>query len=148
LVAYTRWYIKSGWSDENSNNRGGAITKSKIRSVERLNQSIVRWEFLDDCFPNKERPTDIDGAIEKKGHILLLEHKGKGARISRGQSIFFREFSKKPNCKVFVFFGAMKNNIPQDIDRLVVYEDGLYREVAQPSIKKFKDMIREWRSNI
>ena len=114
----------------------------------KLNESVVRWSFIDDCLPGKERPTDIDGAIEKKGHILLLEHKGASAHISKGQSIFFREFSKKPDCKVIVFFGAMKNNIPTNIVRLVVYEDGLYREIPQPSIDKFKQMIREWRQDI
>ncbi len=79
---------------------------------------------------------------------MLLEHKSPGAYLPKGQSIFFREFSKKPDCKVIIFFGAMKNNIPQDIVRLVVYEEGLYREIPQPSIKKFKDMIREWRAGV
>lgn len=122
------------------------MPKSIIRSREKLNESVVHWKFLDDCFPGKVRPTDIDGMIERNNHFLMLEQKSDEKEfIPDGQHILYRNFSTKKNCKVIVFWGKMKDNIPVEISQIIIYEDGNQDwDSEPPSMLRFKKLIQDW----
>jgi len=58
---------------------------------------VFDWDFLKSCWPGKIEPTDIDGVVERKGHVLIFETKdvnraksngfGKNEIIATGQKI-------------------------------------------------------------
>jgi hypothetical protein len=52
--------------------------------------TLPDWECLEECFEGNIRPTDIDGAVERKRCFLFCECKSEGASIPVGQDRFFK----------------------------------------------------------
>lgn len=63
---------------------------SNIRNNENYANSFWDWSFLNDCFGTTGiRVSDLDGAVERKGHLLILETKLPGQNVPVGQSRMF-----------------------------------------------------------
>jgi hypothetical protein len=61
-----------------------------IRNLDNYVNALWDWGFLDSCFGNTRiRVTDADGLVERNCHFLLIEAKGCGVPIPRGQAIMF-----------------------------------------------------------
>lgn len=77
-----------------------------IRNREQFAKALWDWDFLNECWSGRIRPTDIDGAIERNGYFLFLEGKPKDGALTRGQEILFkiltREFLKS---EVLILYG-------------------------------------------
>lgn len=71
-----------------------------------VNEHMPDWSLLQGCFPPGVRPTDVDGAVELRGHVLFLEWKGANAPLTRGQEIMFETMTRDaPKQRVLVLFG-------------------------------------------
>jgi hypothetical protein len=66
------------------------------------------WSDINDSFPDKIRPTDIDGMVEINGNVLFLEQKSVGAPITAGQARAFCELSKKDRTTVVAMRPGMQ----------------------------------------
>ena len=63
------------------------------------------WACINDIFPGKIEVSDVDGAVERKGHFLFIETKQPFARLRMGQEIFYRNLALKPDMTVLVVWG-------------------------------------------
>lgn len=64
-----------------------------IRDPKACNDGRWDWEFLNECFaPTKIRLSDIDGFVERNGHVLILEGKRPNAPIDSGSGQAFSTF--------------------------------------------------------
>ena len=76
-----------------------------IRNGQAYEESFWDWAFLNECFGDTGiRPTDIDGLIERKGHLLFLETKASGQPIPIGQQRTFNALCAKGST-VLVIWG-------------------------------------------
>lgn len=64
-----------------------------------------RLKFFDQYLGGKCSPSDIDGVIERNGHILLIEWKSGHTEIPLGQHILFENFAFKRGIPVLVLWG-------------------------------------------
>src|SRR6185312_11715137 len=62
-------------------------------------------ELFTDCFPRRINFGDVDGLVELNGSFCLLEWKGKGGSVRRGQELSYIQFTKIPNNIVFIVDG-------------------------------------------
>ena len=61
-----------------------------LRNPEAYIDAIWDWGTLRGCFGDtKIRPSDIDGAVERYGHILWMERKPVGMGVDTGQALLF-----------------------------------------------------------
>jgi hypothetical protein len=66
-----------------------------IDNLELYVGSLPDWAILEGCFGSGQiRPTDIDGAVERGGCVLFLEHKGAKATVKTGQRITFEALAR------------------------------------------------------
>lgn len=78
---------------------------SNIRDKEAYINSLWDWSFLNDCFgATRIRVSDIDGAVERKGHLLFIETKLPGQEIPTGQALMFQALRDK-GATVLVIWG-------------------------------------------
>jgi hypothetical protein len=78
------------------------------------------WQWMDGAFPRGIMPSDVDGMVECGGRILLLEHKGLGAKgepayLHGGQLGMIRALARIPEVTVMV----MRDRPDGDLDLLV-----------------------------
>lgn len=77
-----------------------------IRNEAEWRAGFWDWSVLDGCFGrSKVRPADIDGIVERHGHVLFIETKGAGAPRSRGQQILLEHLATLPKCHVLTVVG-------------------------------------------
>jgi hypothetical protein len=66
---------------------GATVT---IRNLDNYVNSLWDWGFLDECFGGTRiKVTDMDGLVERNHHYLMIEAKGPGVEIPKGQRILF-----------------------------------------------------------
>lgn len=69
------------------------------------------WGFLDDCFENGIRVTDVDGLVERRGNFLVIETKAPGVSVPEGQRILFDQLTRSPRFNVLILWG--RPNAPE-----------------------------------
>jgi hypothetical protein len=67
-------------------------------------ETLPDWGVLDGCFPGRIAPTDIDGVVEVRGRVLVLEWKRPEGRLPQGQAILIDRLVAK-GFTVFVIWG-------------------------------------------
>ena len=88
-----------------------------IRDRTRLAESLWDWEFLNECWGGRIRPTDIDGVVERNGYFLFLEGKPAGGEITKGQEILFKKLTENfKSASVLILFG--EPGFPQEFERI------------------------------
>lgn len=72
-----------------------------------------QWNFsvYDNCFPNKNRLSDVDASIELCGHTLVLEFKGSKNGMNKGQVLKAIRQAKYSDITTIFVFG--KRNAPE-----------------------------------
>jgi hypothetical protein len=99
------------------------------------------WGFTDNAFSGKIRVTDIDGAVEANGHLLLLEWKGRGASIPKGQSIMFEKITRINHIVVFVINGDAKYS---SCSHLSIYENGKITQDLDVNNEDLCEWCKKW----
>ena len=88
-----------------------------IRDRTRLAESLWDWEFLNECWGGRIRPTDVDGVVERNGYFLFLEGKPAGGEITKGQEILFKKLTENfRSASVLILFG--EPGFPQEFERI------------------------------
>ncbi len=108
-----------------------------------LKKQTPDWGFLDNAFSGKIRVSDIDGIVEANGNLLILEWKGIGVPITKGQEIMFKKATEKSNIHVFVINGCAESSFT---DSLKIYTNGqiVYDEPCDND--KLKKYCTAWES--
>jgi hypothetical protein len=75
-----------------------------IRNKSAYMDALWDWGFLDDCFAYGIKVSDIDGVVERNGHMLFIEAKPPKKKLSRGQLILFSNLARSGFC-VMVLWG-------------------------------------------
>ncbi len=113
-----------------------------LRSRDAYRDAAWDWACLDGCFGERIRPTDIDGAVERRGHLLLLEAKPAGGSIPLGQGILFESASRKPLVSVVAFFGEQGDE--PSVTSIVVFHGGRRLVASAPSLDRMREMVSAW----
>lgn len=58
-----------------------------INNLKAFTGALWDWGILRGCFGGSISPSDIDGMVERNGHFLYLEAKGRGVPIKYGQEL-------------------------------------------------------------
>src|SRR5688500_18527362 len=69
--------------------------------VDQAKLGLRNYQWINDKLPGKVGMMDIDGVLERRGHVLMLETKPMNQGISMGQRITYRTFVKM-GCHVWV----------------------------------------------
>lgn len=77
-----------------------------LRNPSNYLNSLWDWGRYNHCFGQTGiRITDIDGAVERNGHFLILETKRVGEKIPAGQIRLFNALCDNPRFEVLVIWG-------------------------------------------
>ncbi len=120
-----------------------------IRDKEAHNKIRVDWEFENDCFPRKIRPTDIDGFTEINGYPLIQEHKSQNQEIPYGQEEAYKRIcARNNNFLVLVFWADLnQGGNPIKVYRIKTFfgkNGNLSIKEHNPSIENIRNLIKSW----
>jgi hypothetical protein len=77
-----------------------------IRNLDAFIAGIWDWAILNGCFGSTRiAPTDIDGMVERNGQFLVLEAKGPGVPLTKGQSLTLASLQRTGLFTVIVVWG-------------------------------------------
>ena len=112
-----------------------------IRNMKNYTNSVWQWcEVLKGCFGNTTiEPSDIDGIVERNGYFLVIEAKGKNARLSRGQEIMLRRLAKIDKFTVIVVWGDKYKP-----ERLLVMTKEGDKNYENINVSKLRHVVIEW----
>ena len=103
---------------------------------------------FDDCFGGKIRIGDIDGAVERNGHILWLEWK-RGAVINAFEKTHYaqlrmaKQFTQNSPLQTFVF--VIGDPIEMNVERFRIVKNGdWWRDWLDGGTERFKAFLRHW----
>ncbi len=83
----------------------GVQKKVTINDPKKFVAGLWDWGCLDSCFPGRMKVTDIDGFLERNSKFLVLETKGKGVPVPKGQEIMFKNMQKTGLFTVVIVWG-------------------------------------------
>lgn len=104
------------------------------------------WGPFDGCFgTTRIRISDVDGIVERNGHILLIEAKPPGKTVSKGQAIMFDKIAES-GFFVLILWG--ETNKPEQYQ---VYRPKRWHDMGQnPSkpqpitLQEAREFVRGW----
>lgn len=115
-----------------------------IHDLERYVGSLPDWAILEGCFGSGQiRPTDIDGAVERFGCVLFLEHKGEKAIVKVGQRITFEALARSGHA-VIAFWTDDESG---DVLRLRKWWKGVTTDVNPASLDDLRASCARWYSH-
>lgn len=108
-----------------------------------------KLRVFDDCFGGLIRMGDVDGAVERNGHILWLEWK-RGAVLDAFDKQHFAQLrlaqaftANCPDRQTFVF--VIGCPVAMTVERFRIVKDGKWwREWLEGDTERFKAFLRHW----
>lgn len=111
-----------------------------IRNKEAYFASQWDWACLDGCFgETRISPTDVDGLVERRGHILVMEAKLPGVQVTTGQRITLDVLSKKPGVSVLIVWGK-----PGQPERIRFMGNNGERDWNEANIDTLREIVSKW----
>ncbi len=111
-----------------------------IRDIQDFVANLWDWGFLKECFgQTRIEPTDLDGVVERRGNVLVLETKKPGQSIPRGQEILFDALVEKHSFTILILWG--QRNQPQ---RMQVWKRGDSFPVDEQAVKAYVQRWFSW----
>jgi hypothetical protein len=111
-----------------------------IQNKKAFLDALWDWGFLDECFARGIRISDIDGAVERNGHLLFIEAKPLGKQLSTGQSIMFSQLASN-GFTVLILWGEC--NKPVEMMIWIPHQaNPLKKRDADEA--KVKEFVRKW----
>lgn len=106
-------------------------------------EGLPDWGCLDGCFGNTRiSPTDVDGLVERRGALLMLEWKRPGGQLREGQRLALLSLSKIPRCAAIVVWGATQPAMAPE--RMQVFWDGQAQDTVDADIGKVREAVSRW----
>ena len=99
-----------------------------------------KWEVFEDCFPVGTF-SDIDGAYERNGHLLLIEWKSPNVKLQLSQELMFKRATKISKVSVIVVNG---NAETMEIFKMMTITHGKIQWERDATLDEFKALIRIW----
>ncbi len=93
------------------------------------------------CFPGRINFGDVDGWVELNGFFCVLEWKGKGGSLGRGQILTYQCFTKQPGNVVFVVEGDAENMV---VTRYCCFWKGQQRKWRDSGLEGVQQAIESW----
>lgn len=113
-----------------------------IRNLNAFMAGLWDWDILKGCFGETNiRPTDIDGCVERNGQTLVIEAKGPGKEIPRGQYIMYETWAKTGIFTIMIVWGDKEK--PQEL--LIFRPDGRLVKKAT-DLMGFRQEVAYWYS--
>jgi len=82
--------------------------KTFARSVGPDFDGLFHWEWTAKCWANpNDKPMDIDGFKERRGHCLFFETKDPGVPLKDGQRWGLEALWRKQDCSVMLIWGKV-----------------------------------------
>lgn len=107
-----------------------------IHNLQAFVGSLWDWGFLDDCFGSTGiRVSDLDGIVERNDWHLVLEGKGPGVPVKRGQRRMFASLVRK-GFTVVVIWGR-----PSTVEHMQVWYP--HKAAPQPKTPANNDNVRD-----
>lgn len=100
------------------------------------NKTLPRWDSINECFPGNIRPTDLDGVVERNGHVLFIEGKSLGTSIPTGQRLLFKALSSKPDQMVVVLRPGVRTELQMLVFRHGESRDG-FQDITKSDLHGF-----------
>lgn len=111
-----------------------------IRDVKKFTDNIWDWAILNGCFgKTKISMSDLDGAAERNGELLIVETKLPGIDVPFGQHLMFTNLCTKNKATVFVVWG--KRNEPEKIR---VYHEGEVHPDKECTLETLRRYVSRW----
>ncbi len=112
-----------------------------IRNKKAFMDALWDWGFLDKCFGNTGiRVSDIDGMVERNGHVLFIEAKPPDKTVSTGQRRAFEALTKK-GFMVLIIWG--RTNEPEYISIWYPNEEAP-RPPKKANVSDLQDFVTTW----
>lgn len=114
-----------------------------INNAHRYLTNIWDWgDLFGGCFPNdKISLSDLDGALERNGYLLILETKAVSADLSGGQRIAFTHLCKTGLTSVIVVWGR-----PGQPEACQIYHRGQVEDRQSCDRQSLRRMVSAWYS--
>jgi hypothetical protein len=112
-----------------------------IRDGNKYLESLWDWGFLEDCFDENIRVTDIDGFVERKGKFLVIETKLPSIeKIPTGQMRMFREMLKTGLFTILIVYGN-----PGEPERGTLWKSTTSKiEFEEMDLEDFHSIVENW----
>lgn len=115
-----------------------------IRNELHYQNSFWDWSFLNDCFGDtKIRVSDLDGVIERKGNILILETKEPNVSIPYGQQLLFEAIQKNGHT-VIVAWGSVNNHHPVVTKMMIYHPYNKHSSKVDATILDLHNKVANW----
>jgi len=112
-----------------------------IKNKDAFMGALWDWGFLDECFnKTKIKVSDVDGIVERNGHVLFIEAKPPGKEVSVGQSIMFSALAQS-GFTVLVIWG--ETNKPKEFMFWKPYQVLPSKKMAATE-ETIKSFVRHW----
>lgn len=119
----------------------GSILLGNIRNPENYINSFWDWSILEGCFGETIKPSDVDGIVERKDSILVVETKRPGEEIPDAQRRTLEALGRKPKCTVIILRGHP--NHPEQIKQFRRKEDK-WSDWEPTSLDDLRRRCSEW----
>lgn len=86
-------------------------------------------------------PTDLDGLVERNGRFLVLEAKGPGKTVTRGQQITIDALQKNGAFTIVIIWGDQ--NVPEKL-RVITRKKTIEYDPAD--LEKLRCVVSKWYS--
>lgn len=111
-----------------------------IRDVKKFQDNIWDWAILEGCFgKTRISLSDLDGAAERNGELLIIETKLPNVDVPLGQHIMFQNLCAKNKATVIVVWG--KRNTPE---KLRVYHAGEMHPDKECTLDTLRKYVARW----
>lgn len=111
-----------------------------IRDETKYLSSFWNWEFLRGCFGGAPvEVSDIDGCIEKRSHLLLIETKSPGEEPPNGQKFMWENLRRTGRIKILVIWGQ-----PGEPEQALYISEKSHEWYPQASIETIQKIVSEW----
>jgi len=97
-------------------------------------------EMFAACLPGKIAFSDVDGVVEIKGNLFLLEWKSHG-EIPLGQKILFQRLTQFAPATVLIVEG---NAETMEVDTIRYVSSGHVDEPFDADVGKLSELIEDW----
>lgn len=112
-----------------------------------VKSKMVRFDLLDGCFSGKNRPSDVDAMIERRGHFLFMEFKETHVPLQVAQHIAFAALARQPRTSVVVVHLDDATDM-ETVSFIEVMENGALRPARVPqSYEGLCLLCRKWETN-
>lgn len=114
-------------------------TIRRIRNPQAYEDGQWDLDIFEGCFGGRIKASDIDGVVERKGHVLFFEFKSPGREVDTGQDLLFRALQRPANQHVIVVEGRRHSPV-----RYAFWGDEGPKGWTKCDLKSLRKRVASW----